>query len=210
VAARVDIRGTSSTSTCHCEDYVHRIGRSARGEATGTAISIASDLDLPYLRRIEELIKEEIPLFALEGFAPSPLEAKLHRTPRKDDPVAARLPSPKPERSRRDEAPPAAPARPNRPPWLPVGAPPRRAPAHEEAEARGEPAARGGTGPRAPVREERPRREVRAPRIASPRAAECEETGRARGPGPESGRAQVRARRESPTARAARAMEPPR
>ncbi len=39
------------------EDYVHRIGRTARAGAAGTAISFCSDEERPYLRDIEELTR---------------------------------------------------------------------------------------------------------------------------------------------------------
>jgi ATP-dependent RNA helicase RhlE len=39
------------------EDYVHRIGRTARAGAAGTAISFCSDEERPHLRDIEKLIR---------------------------------------------------------------------------------------------------------------------------------------------------------
>lgn len=43
------------------EDYVHRIGRTARADATGEAITLISDVDIPKFRRIEALIEKDIP-----------------------------------------------------------------------------------------------------------------------------------------------------
>ena len=38
------------------EDYVHRIGRTARAAASGDAISLVSSEEAPYVRAIERLI----------------------------------------------------------------------------------------------------------------------------------------------------------
>lgn len=38
------------------EDYVHRVGRTARAETTGAAVTLVNNLDIPKLRRIEHLI----------------------------------------------------------------------------------------------------------------------------------------------------------
>ena len=42
------------------EDYVHRIGRTARAGSTGAAISLVSPDELSYLRDIEKLLKRKI------------------------------------------------------------------------------------------------------------------------------------------------------
>ena len=44
-----------------CEDYVHRIGRTARAGAEGMAISFADEDGAFYLEAIEEFIKQKIP-----------------------------------------------------------------------------------------------------------------------------------------------------
>jgi ATP-dependent RNA helicase RhlB len=44
-----------------CEDYVHRIGRTARAGAEGKAISLADEDGVLYLEAIEEYIKHKIP-----------------------------------------------------------------------------------------------------------------------------------------------------
>ncbi len=55
------------------EDYIHRIGRTARAETTGTAITFINDKDQFKFGRIEELIGKEIPKIALpEGYAAGP------------------------------------------------------------------------------------------------------------------------------------------
>jgi len=42
------------------EDYVHRIGRTARAGAAGTAISLCSDEERPYLRDIEKVMRRAV------------------------------------------------------------------------------------------------------------------------------------------------------
>ncbi|HEX5612248.1 MAG TPA: DEAD/DEAH box helicase [Burkholderiales bacterium] len=50
------------------EDYVHRIGRTARAGATGEAVSLVSPEDQPLLGGIERLIGRRIELRAVPGF----------------------------------------------------------------------------------------------------------------------------------------------
>ena len=77
------------------EQYVHRIGRTARAEAEGMAISfVATEKDsdeLKYLRDIEKLLKEKIP----EGDAPPDLDARFKT-------MRARKALPKPEAPKPD------------------------------------------------------------------------------------------------------------
>ncbi|MBL7900188.1 MAG: C-terminal helicase domain-containing protein, partial [Crocinitomicaceae bacterium] len=55
------------------EDYVHRIGRTARANTKGEAYTLVSGPDIPKLRRIEKLIEMEIPRLQLpEEFGPVP------------------------------------------------------------------------------------------------------------------------------------------
>jgi len=42
------------------EDYVHRVGRTARAETTGVAITLVNKVDMPKMHRIEKLIGKEI------------------------------------------------------------------------------------------------------------------------------------------------------
>jgi ATP-dependent RNA helicase RhlE len=63
------------------EDYVHRIGRTARAQSSGVAITLISDLDQHNFKRIEDLIEREIikiPLPPEFGEAPAynPLSGK--------------------------------------------------------------------------------------------------------------------------------------
>ncbi len=54
------------------EDYVHRIGRTGRAGASGEAISLVSADETTYLRDIEKLVGERIPVSIIEGFEPDP------------------------------------------------------------------------------------------------------------------------------------------
>ena len=63
------------------EDYVHRIGRTARAQQSGVAITLVSDQDQHDFKRIEDLIEREIikiPLPATLGEGPSynPMERR--------------------------------------------------------------------------------------------------------------------------------------
>jgi ATP-dependent RNA helicase RhlE len=42
------------------EDYIHRIGRTARAETTGTAITFVNDRDQRKLKNIEEMMDREV------------------------------------------------------------------------------------------------------------------------------------------------------
>ncbi|HVE71672.1 MAG TPA: DEAD/DEAH box helicase [Thermoanaerobaculia bacterium] len=49
------------------EDYIHRAGRTARGEAVGIVSTISSWQDLPMVRKIEETLGEKIPRCSVPG-----------------------------------------------------------------------------------------------------------------------------------------------
>jgi len=56
------------------EDYVHRIGRTARAQSSGVAITLISDLDQHNFKKIEELIERDIIKIPLpQDFAEGPL-----------------------------------------------------------------------------------------------------------------------------------------
>lgn len=55
------------------EDYVHRIGRTARAETTGEAVTLINANDIRRFQRIEKLIEKEIPKLPLpEGLPAGP------------------------------------------------------------------------------------------------------------------------------------------
>ncbi|HEY4485413.1 MAG TPA: DEAD/DEAH box helicase [Nitrospiria bacterium] len=76
LAARgIDVKGISHVVNYEIpeapEDYVHRIGRTARAEATGDAISLMSPDERGSVRDIERLIGSKIPQMVLKEFEPS-------------------------------------------------------------------------------------------------------------------------------------------
>ncbi len=50
------------------EDYVHRVGRTARAETTGMAVSLVNKTDIPKIRRIEKLIGKKLRITPLPDF----------------------------------------------------------------------------------------------------------------------------------------------
>ncbi len=62
------------------EDYVHRIGRTARAGGSGSAVSLVSPDEAPLLKDIERLLKRPLPVAALPQFAiaASPAPAPRH------------------------------------------------------------------------------------------------------------------------------------
>ncbi|HTD31177.1 MAG TPA: DEAD/DEAH box helicase [Steroidobacteraceae bacterium] len=50
------------------EDYVHRIGRTARAGGSGAAVSLVAPDEAPLLREIERLLKRTLPVAALPSF----------------------------------------------------------------------------------------------------------------------------------------------
>jgi ATP-dependent RNA helicase RhlE len=84
IAARgLDVEGISHVINYnvpeHPEDYVHRIGRTARAEAEGDAITLVTPDDEPLIYRIEHLLGRKIERKTLPGFdydVPTPSWAK--------------------------------------------------------------------------------------------------------------------------------------
>jgi len=69
------------------EDYVHRIGRTARAGATGHAVSLVAPDEAGLLRDIERVLKRPVPYAALPAFeitahAPPPPRPQLPHAPR--------------------------------------------------------------------------------------------------------------------------------
>jgi ATP-dependent RNA helicase RhlE len=84
VATNVAARGLDITGISHifnyevpqsAEDYVHRIGRSARANATGTAITLADPSEARYIQKIERLIQMPLPRKQVEGLTLADLAA---------------------------------------------------------------------------------------------------------------------------------------
>ncbi len=80
VATDVAARGIDVTSISHvinfdllrfAEDYVHRIGRTGRAGAQGTAISFALPDDVPHLDRIERYTGQQVPRHVIPGLEPT-------------------------------------------------------------------------------------------------------------------------------------------
>jgi ATP-dependent RNA helicase RhlE len=53
------------------EDYVHRIGRTGRNGATGEALSLVAPEEGGLLRQVQRMLKADVELVEVEGFAPS-------------------------------------------------------------------------------------------------------------------------------------------
>ncbi len=88
VAARgIDVAGISHVINFdlpkQAEDYVHRIGRTGRGGASGIAISFASNRDALLLKRIERYTEQRIQMHTIEGLEP---KYKLRTSPSSDRP----------------------------------------------------------------------------------------------------------------------------
>lgn len=65
------------------EDYVHRVGRTARADSTGVALTLVSDRDMGKFHQIEQLIEREVIKLPLpEGFDKAP-EWKVEKFRRK-------------------------------------------------------------------------------------------------------------------------------
>ncbi|OYW49339.1 MAG: DEAD/DEAH box helicase [Novosphingobium sp. 28-62-57] len=85
VAARgLDVKGVSHVfnfdTPWHPDDYVHRIGRTGRGGATGRAFTLVSDEDLESIENVEKLQGTKIPEFKIE------VAEKPERKPREAKP----------------------------------------------------------------------------------------------------------------------------
>ena len=76
------------------EDYIHRIGRTARAGKRGRAISLVNEEDQSYFGKIERFLRNEIPKLPLpDGLTEGPsYNPRTHRHPAKKRP-ARRLPA---------------------------------------------------------------------------------------------------------------------
>ncbi len=87
IAARgIDVDGISHVVNYDLptvpEDYVHRIGRTARAGASGHAISLAAPEERSHLAAIERLVGKAIPREIVPGFAPGDAPAPPRSAPR--------------------------------------------------------------------------------------------------------------------------------
>ncbi|PKO62533.1 MAG: RNA helicase [Betaproteobacteria bacterium HGW-Betaproteobacteria-18] len=57
-----------------CEDYVHRIGRTGRAGADGTAVNLVCLDEEGFMQAIERYTKQDIPVEIIEGYMPEPGE----------------------------------------------------------------------------------------------------------------------------------------
>lgn len=87
IAARgIDVSGVSHVFNFELpnvpDQYVHRIGRTARAGATGLAISYCADDERPYLKDIEKLTRQKLVVQPLpEGFVNEAAKIKSTRQP---------------------------------------------------------------------------------------------------------------------------------
>jgi ATP-dependent RNA helicase RhlE len=80
VATNVAARGLDIVGVTHVvnfdvpddpKDYVHRVGRTARGEETGDAVTLMSTHEILLVKQIEKLMGKKVPRRVVEGFEPS-------------------------------------------------------------------------------------------------------------------------------------------
>ena len=65
-----------------CDDYIHRIGRTARAGTTGRAITFVSEEEQLFFKQIEDFIEQEVPKIAV----PEELgEAPAYEPKKKDE-----------------------------------------------------------------------------------------------------------------------------
>src|SRR2546430_5543862 len=72
------------------EDYVHRIGRTARAGSSGSAISLVAPPEAPLLKDIEKLLGHSLPLATLPPYTVNP--PRRSAAPATPVPVSAGLP----------------------------------------------------------------------------------------------------------------------
>ena len=90
VAARgLDVKGVSHVfnfdTPWHPDDYVHRIGRTGRGGATGVAFTLVSDEDAEAIANVEKLTGAAIPVMELAATGASGGDSPQEGTPPRGD-----------------------------------------------------------------------------------------------------------------------------
>ena len=91
IAARgIDVPGVSHVVNFDApaapEDYIHRIGRTGRAEATGDAITFVSAAETDQLAAIEKHTGRRIEQVRYDGFEPPAPEAALTRPKKRSNP----------------------------------------------------------------------------------------------------------------------------
>ena len=107
IAARgIDVSGVSHVVNFELpnvpEQYVHRIGRTARAGASGIAIAFCAEDERPYLRDIEKLTRQKVPVVAL----PDNFLAEAERIKAQRVKAIGADPAPRDERQRGQRPPP--------------------------------------------------------------------------------------------------------
>jgi ATP-dependent RNA helicase RhlE len=100
IAARgIDVEGLSHVVNFDVphvpEDYIHRVGRTARAGATGEALTFVSPEEINELRAIERTVAKVLPRRTLEGF-----DYQARPAERLEIPVAERMAAMRAQRSR--------------------------------------------------------------------------------------------------------------
>jgi ATP-dependent RNA helicase RhlE len=101
IAARgIDVEGISHVINydvpTHAEDYVHRIGRTGRAEATGDAITFVSSEEEKYLREVGKFIGRKLTTQKCKSFSyvksppPKPKTAESSKTSRRKGPPGSK------------------------------------------------------------------------------------------------------------------------
>jgi superfamily II DNA/RNA helicase len=92
VATDVAARGIDVSTVTHVinfdlpmsvEDYVHRIGRTARAGASGVALSFVSRRDFPMIKRIEAYLSKKMEFHTIAGLEPKEKAPSPQRDPGK-------------------------------------------------------------------------------------------------------------------------------
>ena len=92
------------------EDYIHRIGRTARAGADGTAVSFCAPEEMEYLAGIEKLNRRKIPVVSGHPWdgVPAPVKAAppvRGRKPKAEQPAPEKAETPKAEKAAKPAAP---------------------------------------------------------------------------------------------------------